>query len=442
MKHRVFWIACVLVLLPAMLFAAGGSEQPSATAEGPATIKWMMRWDNARVEAVAMPVIEAFQEANPDITIEFENIGKGSDYYTKLNTLVAAGDMPDVTYLAPHYVAIFAAKNAIVPVNKHMEAAGIDTSQYYQKVLNFYKDGDNVYGLPIDAAALVTFYNTDMFDEYGVAYPEEGWTWDDLIEISANFVKDFDNDGTIDQYGIHLRPDYWPVYLKANTDHTVFDDYFTPTKYLMTEPESIQALQEYYDMWLVHGIAPGPSEVQQIKDYFMAGKAAMIIVGAWNMPKYISNITDFKWNLAPLPLGDSGKPYNRGDGSAFALSAHSDSPKAAFRFINFLAGPGSRGVEILLDRQQMLPALIDMAESERFLNPAPELTGGLDLNKAAFFFGNDNQFSMYDPIDLVYEKINSVHKAELNQASLGVVSVEEAVGRAAEQIAEILEEVE
>jgi multiple sugar transport system substrate-binding protein len=436
---RVFYLLIVLtLLLPLASWSAG--EQEAAKEEGPATVKWFMRWDNERVDRVAKPVMGAFMKANPNITLEFENIGTGSDYYTKLNTLAAAGDMPDVTYLAPHYVAIYGSKRAIVPLDDMMKKHGVDPGVYYQKVLNFYKRDGRTYGLPIDAAALVVFFNKDMFDSTGVPYPKEGWTWKDLVSLGKKFVKDLDGDGKIDQSAIHLSPDYWPVYLFAQTGHTVFDDYFKPTKYLMTQPDSVQAFQEYSDMWLVHSIAPHPSQIQQIKDYFMAGKAAMILIGSWNMPKYIASIKAFSWDLAPLPLGTTAKAYNRGDGSSFCLSSDSKFPEAAFKFIKYLAGPGSEGVNILLDRQQMLPAIKSMAESDRFLKPDPSLTGGLTLNKAAYFFGNENQFSMYDPIHAVYEKVNAVHKAELNEAQYGKVSAALAIERAAGQIADILKE--
>jgi multiple sugar transport system substrate-binding protein len=427
------------LLLPVAL--AAGPQGEAKAAEGPATVKWFMRWDNERVERVAKPVIEAFMKANPNITIQFENIGKAEDYYTKLNTLTAAGEMPDVTYLPPHYVAVFGSKKAIVPLDDLMKKFGVDPGVYYQKVLNFYKREGQVYGLPIDAAALVMFYNKNLFDSIGMPYPREGWTWKDLVTLGKKFVKDLDSDGKIDQYAAHLREDYWPVYLYAQTGHTVFDDYFQPTKYLLTQPDSVQALQEYYDMWLVHSIAPTPAQVQQIKDYFMAGKAAMILMGSWNAPMYIAGIKNFTWDLAPLPLGATGQPYNRGDGSSFCLSSASKKPEAAFRFINFLAGPGSEGVNILLDRQQMLPAIKTMAESDRFLKPNPSFTGGLTLNKATYFFGNNNQFSMYDPIHAAYEKVNAVHIAELKEASNGKVSAAVAVQRAAGQIEDILKEI-
>ncbi len=433
-------LVMALALLP-FLLAASPQSEGAKPSDAPATIRWFMRWDNDRVETVAKPVMEAFSKANPKITVEFENIGKGEDYYTKLNTLAAAADMPDVTYLAPHYVAIFASRNAILPLDDQMKAAGIDPKVFYPKVLAFYQMAGKTYGIPVDAAVVATFYNKNMFDAAGVPYPRKGWTWTDLVQLGKKFVKDLDGDGRMDRYAIHLRPDYWPIYLYSNTRHTVFDNYFKPTKYLMTQPDSIQALQEYYDTWLVHHIAPNPTEVQQIQDYFFAGKAAMMIVGSWNAPKYIQSIKDFSWDLAVLPIGRTGVEYNRGDGSAFCLSANSKSRGAAFSFIKYLAGPGAEGVNILLDKQQMLPAIRTMAESDRFLNPDPKLTNGKKYNKAAYFFGADNQFSMYDPIHATYEKINSVQTAELNEASLGKVRVDAAVQRAAQQVADILKAV-
>lgn len=437
--NKALLLACAMLLIGVMAFAEG---QTATTSGAKKSITWFMRWDNSRVEAVAMPVIDAFQKENPDIEIQFENIGKAADYYTKLTTLAAAEEMPDVTYLAPHYVAIFASKGALTEIDSVMKKYKIDAKAYYQKVLGFYKVGGQVMGLPLDAAALVAFVNEDMFAAAGVKPFVKGWKWSDLSTVGKKFVQDTDGDGTPDQFAIHARSDYWPVKLKADTDHVVTDNAFKPSKYLLTEKESIQSIQEYFDLWLVEKVAPTTEQTTQIKDYFMAGKAATIIVGAWNMPKYIKNITAFKWNLAPLPIGKSGKEYNRGDGSCFAISADSKAKDAAFRFVHFLAGPTGKGVEILLDRQQMLPALVSWAESDRFLKPDASLTGGLKLNKAAYFFGNSNQFSMYDPIHAVFEKVNAVHKSELSEAANGAVSVEEAIKRSAPQIEEIFKEVQ
>ncbi len=44
------------------------------------------------------------------------------------------------------------------------------------------------YYLPIGPMSLPVYYNKTLFDEAGVAYPEEGWTWDDFREAASLIV--------------------------------------------------------------------------------------------------------------------------------------------------------------------------------------------------------------------------------------------------------------
>ncbi|MFQ9480465.1 MAG: extracellular solute-binding protein [Oscillospiraceae bacterium] len=41
-----------------------------------------------------------------------------------------------------------------------------------------------MYGVPKDKDTVCLVYNKEMFDQAGVAYPDENWTWDDLTEAS------------------------------------------------------------------------------------------------------------------------------------------------------------------------------------------------------------------------------------------------------------------
>ena len=103
-KGKSLSLALALLILLTLSF--------SAAAQDATTIRWFMRWDNNRVENVAMPVSEAFTEAT-GINIEFENIGSGRDYYTKLQTTIAGGTPPDVFYPATHVANAYASKGAL-----------------------------------------------------------------------------------------------------------------------------------------------------------------------------------------------------------------------------------------------------------------------------------------------------------------------------------------
>ena len=55
---------------------------------------------------------------------------------------------------------------------------------------------------------MAVYYNKAIFDEYGVDYPEAGWTWDDLLAIAQELTVDTDGDGKTDIWGIQL-PGPW-----------------------------------------------------------------------------------------------------------------------------------------------------------------------------------------------------------------------------------------
>lgn len=416
--------------------SSASSQQESAQQEQ-VTLKWFLRWDQTRVDNVARPVIEEFEQLHPNIKIELENIGSSSEYYTKLQTMVAGGTPPDVFYPATHVAYAYAFKGAIRPVQDFIERDGIDLNAYEQQVLDLYKLNGEVYCLPIDTAALVVFYNKTLFDEAGVPYPQEGWTWDDFLQTAKALTKDVDGDGQTDQFGVDVFRNYWPMMVWSNTGHGLFDDLRHPTEFLVaSDPKAVESIQWIADLTLVHGVMPSDEQRADISDLFAAGKAAMQVVGHWRVPRYLAAEIDF--DFAPLPIGDFGQPVNRADGSCFAISAQSKHPEEAWEFVKFLAAPGARGVELLLDLQLMTPALVEYQQDPRFLNP-PELEG---KNKAAFLAGKENLYSMYDPLHPMYAAFDAAWKQELGVVWLGDVTAEEAVSRLNEQVQEMLQNLE
>lgn len=151
------------------------------------------------------------------------------------------------------------------------------------------------------------------------------------------------------------------------------------------------------------------------------------------MQRYLGSGFDF--DMAPLPLGESGESVNRADGSCFAISADTEHPEEAWELVKFLAGPGSAGVDILLDLQVMTPALSGFKSDPRFLDP-DELPGS---NKEAFLAGAGNYFSMYDPIHPMYSAFDSLWKQELGEVWIGAAMAEEAMARIADEVNYILE---
>lgn len=424
--------------------AAAATSAPATAAPNPTnppapqkqvTLKWFMRWDKARLDGVAQPVIAAFEKEHPNIKIEIENIGSGTEYWTKLQTMIAGGTAPDVIYPATHNAYALASKGALLNLDPFVQRDKLDMAKYDPQILDLYKYDGKLYGLPIDSAALVVFYNKDMFDKAGVPYPKDGWTWDQFLETAKKLAKDTNSDGKIDQFGVDSWTSYWPAIVWTMTGHGIFDDLRKPTKCLLDEPESVAALQWLADLAHKQHVMPTSAERADISDMFLAGKSAMNIIGHWRVPQYMANIKDFKWDVASLPMGKVAA--NRCDGSCFAVTAQSKNPEEAWEFVKFLAGEGSMGVELLLDLQQMVPALTDYQTSDKFLKN-PSLPG---VNKKPFLAGREHLFPMYDPIHPIYDEIDATEKAELGEVWNGKATAAEAVKRLMPKLNDILKKV-
>jgi len=390
-----------------------------------------MRWDQIRVDNVALPVIEAFEEANPNIKVEFENIGSSSEYFQKLQTMIAAGLAPDVFYPPTHIAYALALNGVLLTLDDYITDDGMDMGMYDQTILALYQQEGQQYCLPIDTAALVVFYNKELFDTAGVAYPEASWTWDDFLAISQALTADTNGDGMTDQFGVEVFTSYWPMVVWSQTGHALYDNFHNPTAFLGAEKDSVAAVQWVADLINVHGVMPSAEQRAGIPDMFVAGKAAMNIVGHWRVPRYLAN-AEFGFDFAPLPLGKV--PVNRADGSCFAISAMSGNPDAAWEFVKFLAAPDSLGIDLLLDLQQITPVVTELQQSEAFLDPA-----GLEgSNKEAFLAGKENLFSMYDPIHPMYADWDALWKQELGKVWQGDATAAEAFARMTPKIDAIL----
>ncbi|TVY08138.1 ABC transporter substrate-binding protein [Paenibacillus cremeus] len=58
--------------------------------------------------------------------------------------------------------------------------------------------GNGIYGLPVYVPPSAIYYNKDLFDKFGVPYPKDGMTWDELFEVSKKMTR---SEGGASYYG-------------------------------------------------------------------------------------------------------------------------------------------------------------------------------------------------------------------------------------------------
>jgi multiple sugar transport system substrate-binding protein len=103
----------------------------------------------------------------------------------------------------------------------------------------------------------VVYYNKNLFDQAGVAYPQAGWSWDDFLKAAQALTKDTNGDGATDQYGvgteleaIRLAPFVW------QNGGEIVDDPAKPTRLALDTPAATEAFQWFVDLQVKHHVAP------------------------------------------------------------------------------------------------------------------------------------------------------------------------------------------
>src|SRR5688572_6596344 len=105
--------------------------------------------------------------------------------------------------------------------------------------------------LPKNAASDVIFYNKDHFDKEGIPYPDETWTWDDLLSASVRLTKDTDGDGRRDRFG--LANIQFLDYLRQHGVEVISQD---GTRCTLNTPVARECCQFAYDLVYKHRVIP------------------------------------------------------------------------------------------------------------------------------------------------------------------------------------------
>lgn len=269
--------------------------------------------------------LEKFRADNPNVTVKDE--GYGSEYGTKLKTLGAANELPDVFLLEGNVVANFSENNLIKPINDVLEADAGLKDKYLPGAFSDVSIGDRIYGLPYKLSSTsMIFYNKDIFNEAGIAeFPQ---TWDELKEAVTKLKE---------KGYVPIAVGNKDKWLMQSSILSTLGDRFTGTDWTMsikdrtgakfTDPEFVNALKEIKalsDMDAFNTDLNSISNNDQRGLYYNK-KAAMFFEGAWaisavtnDAPKEILDATEIA--VIPSVNGGKGDPNAMSGGAGFGYT--------------------------------------------------------------------------------------------------------------------------
>lgn len=352
------------VLLPTLLLfasVAGASGEPAGG------ISFMIWGDPAEKKAYET-LIRSFSEQHPGVEVELIYTPSQTNYYQRMAVDFAAGTPADVFLINYRRYAHFASGGVLEPLDPYVAGStAIDLDDFYpEAVAPFYWKG-RLLAIPQNISSLVVYYNKDLFDAAGIAYPDSNWTWDEFVETAKALTRDLDGDGTIDQFGLGTDAFLFRVapFIWQNGGELV-DDPVAPTRMALDAPEARTALAWFCDLQLKHKVVPSllDERTEVSASRFLRGRMGMFFDSRRGTPVY-RTIRAFDWDVAPLPRGL--RPAGILHSDAFFMASTSRNKAAAWAFIEY--ANSREGQVILAGTGRTVPSRKAVAESPAFLDP-------------------------------------------------------------------------
>ena len=283
-----------LILAITLLLSLSGC----GASDGKTHLKFQI-WDVAQRESM-QAICDGYSAKNPNVTIEVQ-VTSWNEYWTKLEAAAESNTMPDIFWMHTNQILYYSDFGILADVT---DLYADEDPNYYQNhfteisVGNARGSNGRMYGVPKDKDNIFLVYNREMFDQAGVAYPDESWTWDDLTSASARI---YDKTG---KYGFMAYNDdqmgYWSFVYQAGGCILTEDK----TRAGFDQPGTKKGMEFYVGMqsydWCPNQAyfaetAPGTAFFSEI--------GSMYVEGNWELMNKCINFPNMKgkWDIAPMP---------------------------------------------------------------------------------------------------------------------------------------------
>ena len=294
-------------------------------------------WDVYQRDSM-VAICDAYTAKNPDVVIDVQ-VTSWNEYWTKLEAAAESNTMPDIFWMHTNQILYYSDFGMLADVTELYDDVEPD---YYANHFSEISIGNaqgsdgRMYGVPKDKDNIFLVYNKEMFDAAGVAYPDESWTWDDLVNASQTI---YDKTG---KYGYMAYNDdqmgYWSFVYQAG-GYILNEDF---TKAGFDQPGTKKGMEFYvglqdYDWCPKQAYfaetAPGTAFFSEI--------GSMYVEGNWELMNKCVNFPnmDGKWDIAPMPKcpdpvsGDGRATIS--NGLCYSTAAHGKNREAALDVIKF-----------------------------------------------------------------------------------------------------------
>ncbi|MBN9630785.1 ABC transporter substrate-binding protein [Leifsonia sp. TF02-11] len=420
-------VAAVALALTGCAGQGSGGSNANTDQNGKITLSF---WNgNTGPDGPAMQkVVDAFNASQSKVVVK--NVTMPWDtLYQKLLTGATSKGGPDIVALDFSRVPAYASQGLFQPIDDYYAGGAHDTAKLPKTAIDASKyDGKN-YGVPVDIATTMMYYNKALFTKAGLDPNKPPTTWDEFAAMVPKLTTTPAGAAKPDQYAIaladHETVDMYPPFLwNAGGDIVSSDN----KKSELDSPASLTALNFWVDLVKNKQASPIGLSGADADKLFATGKAAIEINGPWATTGYKQAGIDF--GVVRPFAGPSGNAI-LADVETMALPAKDDkaTKEAAYQFMHYWTleksqktwseGSGFAPLEPEVGAQitdNPYPAIFgakDVVDDSRILLPG--LQSGSSIVQDIFYPSLQKALNGQGSVDEVFKAASQQVQAKLDQ---------------------------
>ena len=329
MKRHVAVIAGLAVAALALSSCADSGAGTTDSDDASGTVQLLGPED----PKVFAPVIAAFEDSHPDITVEYSQVPFDQYATTLQQRLSAKDDTIDVFAVDQPNLAQIAAQGFLEDLSA-LQAEAKDATSEAQYEINFYNE--KMYALSIWNSTQMMFYNKDLLAAAGIEAPSvdpaERWTWEQTAEAGrAAQAAGAESGLLLEQVEAYYQ--LQPLIESAGGGSGISGAEMLDVD--VTDDGWQKALSWYADSF-ESGLSPRGVGGFQTSAVFTDQKVAFFVGGPWDVGGFAANAT-FDWGVAPQPYFEGGAEVTPTGSWSWGISTASKNKAAAQEFLEFAA---------------------------------------------------------------------------------------------------------
>lgn len=283
--------------------------------------------------AVIQEAMRQFRKEYPDVTTVLELVPDRKTMRLQL----AEGNGPDIVEWEGANMGQCLDGGLLSDLSDLIARDRIDMADFYPNVYESVQSDERIGAIPVMADTLGVYYNRDHFDQAGIPYPRENWTWEEFVDTAKRLTLR-DEQGDVRRHGvfasfgymIYVEPVVWDcggAFLSE--DGTKLDGY-------LNSEATIEGVRRYLRL-IDEGLSPRMEVGRDTWiDCFIHGKMSMYIDANWAIRPMMAEQRE-KFGVARFPRKlDSSNLF---EVYGYGISPSCPERELAWAFLRILTAP-------------------------------------------------------------------------------------------------------